>query len=193
MPEAQVSARVQSPLARCGGGGLNVRIQGEDLAKLTEIANEIEQVVHNALGAVDPNNSAQLRDPEVRAILDRERLADLRLNATQVSDAMRTMVGGTVVTSFGQTSAGRVQFVDRQRRDRANSRARHLPLVVDNQTTVRLDQVANIVKDAEDGPYPARPPARGRDQLACQSARLAVWPATSAPSLDAMPCSKGTS
>lgn len=150
VPEAQVSARVQSPLAGGGGGGLNVRIQGEDLAKLTEIANEIEQVVRNTPGAVDPNNSAQLRDPEVRAILDRERLADLRLNATQVSDAMRTMVGGTVVTQLRPDVGNQVDI-----RLIANDATRAspavlgtLPLVVDNQTTVRLDQVATIVKDA---------------------------------------------
>ena len=49
-----------------GGGGLNVRIQGEDLTKLTEIANQVEEIIGNTPGAVDPNNSAQLRDPEVR-------------------------------------------------------------------------------------------------------------------------------
>ena len=125
-------------------------IQGEDLNKLTEIANEIEQVIRNTPGAVDPNNSAQLRDPEVRAILDRERLADLRLNATQVSDAMRTMVGGTVVTQLRPDVGNQVDI-----RLIANDATRAspavlgtMPLVVDNTTTVRLDQVARIVKDA---------------------------------------------
>ena len=150
VPEAQVSARVQSPLAGGGGGGLNVRIQGEDLGKLTEIANQVEQVIRNTPGAVDPNNSAQLRDPEVRAILDRERLADLRLNATQVSDAMRTMVGGTVVTQLRPDVGNQVDIrMIANDATRANPAALGtLPLVVDNQTTVRLDQVARIVKDA---------------------------------------------
>ena len=150
VPEAQVSARVQSPLAGGGGGGLNVRIQGEDLAKLTEIANEVEQVIRNTPGAVDANNSAQLRDPEVRAILDRERLADLRLNATQVSDAMRTMVGGTVVTQLRPEVGNQIDIrLIANDATRANPAVLGtIPMVVDNTTTVRLDQVAQIVKDA---------------------------------------------
>jgi HAE1 family hydrophobic/amphiphilic exporter-1 len=150
VPEAQVSARVQSPLAGGGGSGLNIRIQGEDLGKLTEIATNVEQIVRETPGAVDANNNAQQRDPEVRAILDRERLADLRLNATQVSDAMRTMVGGTVVTQMRPDVGNQVDI-----RLIANDATRAnpallgtMPLVVDSTTAVRLDQVARIVKDS---------------------------------------------
>ncbi|MGE3270172.1 MAG: efflux RND transporter permease subunit [Chloroflexota bacterium] len=150
VPEAQISARVQSPLAGGGGNGLSVRIVGEDLTKLTEIANQVESIVEQTDGAVDASNDAQLRDPEVRAVLDRERLADLRLNATQVSDAMRTMVGGTVVTQLRPEVGNQIDVrLIANDATRANpSQLGNLPLVVDANTTVRLDQVARIMKDA---------------------------------------------
>ncbi|MCC7368519.1 MAG: efflux RND transporter permease subunit [Chloroflexi bacterium] len=150
VPEAQVSARVQSPLAGGGGSGVNIRIAGEDLGKLSEIATQIETIVRETEGAVDANNNAQQRDPEVRAVLDRERLADLRLNATQVSDAMRTMVGGIVVTQLRPDVGNQVDIrLIANDATRANpGQLGQLPLVVDATTTVRLDQVALIAKDA---------------------------------------------
>jgi HAE1 family hydrophobic/amphiphilic exporter-1 len=150
VPEAQLSARVQSPLAGGGGSGLSIRIAGEDLGKLTEIAQAVEQIVRETPGAVDANNNALQRDPEVRAVLDRERLADMRLNATQVSDAMRTMVGGTVVTQLRPEVGNQVDIrLIANDATRANpSQLGQIPLVVDATTTVRLDQVAKIVKDA---------------------------------------------
>jgi multidrug efflux pump subunit AcrB len=99
VPEAQLRASVSSPLAGGGGGGLSIDIQGDDFTKLGEIAKQIEQVARETPGAVDVQNNAEQRDPEMRAIIDRERAADLRINATQIADSMRAMVG-TVVTQL---------------------------------------------------------------------------------------------
>jgi HAE1 family hydrophobic/amphiphilic exporter-1 len=100
IPDAQVRATVSNPLAGGGGGSMSVRIQGDDFDKLAEIAGKIEDVVRDVDGAVDILDNAQQRDPEYRAVVDRERLADAGLNATQVSDMMKMMVGGVVVTEM---------------------------------------------------------------------------------------------
>ena len=150
VPEAQVRASVSSPLAGGGGGGLSIRIQGDDLAKLGEIASQVEQAAKTVPGAVDVQNNAEQKDPEVRAIVDRERLADMRLNATQIGDTMRTMVGGTVVTQMrpevGDQVDIRVIAADAVRA--TPSRLGAIPLIVDATTTVRLDQVARLVVDS---------------------------------------------
>jgi HAE1 family hydrophobic/amphiphilic exporter-1 len=149
-PEAQVRASVSSPLAGGGGGGLSIDILGDDLTKLGEIASQVATVAGTVPGAVDVQNNAEQRDPEVRAIIDRERLADLRLNATQVGDAMRTMVGGTVVTQLRPDVGNQVDI-----RMIASDAARAspgqlgaIPMVVDNNTIVRLDQIATLVTDS---------------------------------------------
>jgi HAE1 family hydrophobic/amphiphilic exporter-1 len=150
VPEAQVRASVSSPLAGGGGGGLSIDIQGEDFAKLGEVASLIEKAARETPGAVDVQNNAEQRDPEVRAIIDRERLADMRLNATQVGDAMRTMVGGTVVTQM-RPEVGNQVDIRMIAADAARANPKligAIPMVVDNTTTVRLDQVAKLVVDS---------------------------------------------
>jgi len=99
-PDAQIRASVSNPLAGGGGGALSVRVQGDDFDKLNDLASKIEAIERSVPGVVDVQNNAQQRDPEVRALVDRERLADAGLNATQISDTMKMMVGGVVVTQI---------------------------------------------------------------------------------------------
>jgi hydrophobic/amphiphilic exporter-1 (mainly G- bacteria), HAE1 family len=43
-----------------GGSGLTIRLMGEDLAKLTELANQVEAAVRAISGAVDVQNGARV-------------------------------------------------------------------------------------------------------------------------------------
>ena len=60
---------------------------------------------HDA-GAVDVNNDASQRDPELRAVLNRQRLSDLNVSASTVANALRTAVGGVVVTELKPEGSG---------------------------------------------------------------------------------------
>ncbi len=148
-PDAQIRATVFNPLAG-GGGGLNIRLLGDDLDKLGSIADQVEGAVRSVPGAVDVQNNAQQRDPEVRAVLDRERLADLKVSANSVATVLRTMVGGTVVTQLRPDGANqidvRVIATDSERASPNQLGA--VPLLGDSGNLVRLDQVATLVRDA---------------------------------------------
>ena len=150
IPEAQIRATVSSPLAGGGGQGLNIRLLGDDLDKLTEIANRYEQALRQVEGAVDVQNNAQQRDPEVRAQLDRERLADLKVSANTVATVLRTMIGGTVVTQLRPDGANqidvRVLAADAERA--SPTQLGGIPLLGEAGSIVRLDQVATLVPDA---------------------------------------------
>ncbi len=151
IPEAQIRASVSSPLAGGGGGGLSIRLQGDDLDKLAEIAGRVEEIVRTTPGAVDVQNNAQQRDPEVRAVLDRERLADLKISAGTVAAAMRTMVGGTVVTQVRPDGASQVdvRLISADGERVSPEQLGAIPILTgDGAATVRLDQVARIVRDA---------------------------------------------
>ncbi|MFN0071371.1 MAG: efflux RND transporter permease subunit [Chloroflexota bacterium] len=152
IPDAQIRASVQNPLAGGGGSGISIRIQGDDLQVLEEIAGRIESVVRSTQGAVDVQNSASQRDPEIRAVLDRERLADLRVSASAAAQALRTSVGGVVVTQLRPEGSDqldiRVIASDSERTDIAGIGG--IPLVGEGGSLVRLDQVAQIT--AQSGP-----------------------------------------
>jgi HAE1 family hydrophobic/amphiphilic exporter-1 len=149
-PEARVRASVANPLGGGGGGNaLNVRILGEDLNTLLELAKRYEDVIRQTPGAVDVNNDAADRDPEIRAVVDRQRLSDLSVSATTVATALRTAVGGTVVTQLKPEGSEQVDIrLIAADADRVNaSTLGAIPLLSDAGNVVRLDQVAAVRLD----------------------------------------------
>jgi HAE1 family hydrophobic/amphiphilic exporter-1 len=150
IPDAQIRASVQNPLAGGGGSPISIRIQGDDLKTLEDIAGRVEEVVRSTPGTVDVQNSASQRDPEVRAVLDRDRLADLRVSAAAAAQALRTSVGGVVVTQLRPEGSDqldvRVIASDSERNDVGAIGG--IPLLSDNGAVVRLDQVASITNDS---------------------------------------------
>lgn len=149
IPDAQIRASVRNPLAGGGGGGINISIQGDDMRILEDLAGQVEAAVREVPGAVDVQNSAAQRDPEIRAELDRERLADLKVTAAAAAQALRTSIAGTVATQMrpeGETQVDvRVLAADNERADPQAIGA--IPLLGEGGTLVRLDQVARLYRD----------------------------------------------
>jgi len=120
----------------------------------------VEQVVRNTPGTVDIYNDADVAQPEVQAILDRKRMADLGVTAAQVADALRTAIAGTTGTAVtqlqveGQTGIDIVVIANEQLRNDPTKLADiPIPLGSVGSTTgappavgsnVRLGQVAEL-------------------------------------------------
>src|SRR5690606_27741326 len=88
--------------------------------------------------------------PEIRAEIDRRRLSDLGVSADTVANALRTAVGGSVVTQLrpegDQQIDVRVLMSDA---DRANvSTLGALPVSTEGGQVIRLDQVAMLKQDS---------------------------------------------
>ncbi|HWP28607.1 MAG TPA: efflux RND transporter permease subunit, partial [Chloroflexota bacterium] len=107
IPGMQLRISVQSPLIGGGGGApINIRVLGNSTATLQQIASQVEAIVRRTPGTVDVYNDAAVAQPELRAVLDRRRMADLGVTASQVATALRAAIGGTTVTQLqveGQT------------------------------------------------------------------------------------------
>jgi hydrophobic/amphiphilic exporter-1 (mainly G- bacteria), HAE1 family len=100
VPGLQLRASLSSPLIGGGGTPINVRLLGDNPQTLTQLAGQVEQIIRNTAGTVDVRNDSALGEPEVRAFLDRQRMSDVGVTATQVATALRTAIGGTVATQF---------------------------------------------------------------------------------------------
>jgi hydrophobic/amphiphilic exporter-1 (mainly G- bacteria), HAE1 family len=101
IPGMRVRASVQPVLI--GGGGstpINIRLLGDNMRTLEQLANQVEDVVRNTEGTVDIRNDAAVGEPEIRAFLDRQRMSDMGVTAAQVGTALRTAIGGTSLTQF---------------------------------------------------------------------------------------------
>ncbi|MCC7367874.1 MAG: efflux RND transporter permease subunit [Chloroflexi bacterium] len=170
LPQAQVRATVANPLAQGGGGGLTIRLAGDDLGALQQLAQRVQSVVAATPGAVDVQNNAQDQLPELRAVVDRRRLDDLHLSASAVATAVRTVIGGTVATQMHPPTGDEVDVrVIAPAAQRTGDSIASIPLFGEGGTLVRLGQVANVIEDSG----PARIQRTNRQRVIEVSANVA--------------------
>jgi HAE1 family hydrophobic/amphiphilic exporter-1 len=102
IPEASISVSGGSSgfVGGGGGGGLQVRVLGDDLETLQRLAGQVEQVMRSTPGVAEVRNNSSAQLPEIRAVLNRARMAELGVTSQQVSTALRTSVAGTIVTQL---------------------------------------------------------------------------------------------
>jgi HAE1 family hydrophobic/amphiphilic exporter-1 len=101
LPGADFSFVVQG-----GPGGnekpVSLSVRGDDMTKLTLLAEKIEMIVKSTPGTVDVGNSLEVSKPEVRVQIDREKASDLGVNPYLIASTVRAMVDGFVATKFQQ-------------------------------------------------------------------------------------------
>lgn len=150
IPDAAVQTSTANPMGRGGGTAFNLDIKGDDMGTLETIVGQVEDLARGVPGIVDMRDTLAnvAGQPEVRAVLDRRKMADLGITAYQVSNAVRTAIGGSVVTQVrpeGQTQLD-VTVISNEA-DRQNlARLAALPLASTTGQNIRLGQVAQIVR-----------------------------------------------
>src|SRR5262249_35765338 len=156
---------------------INVRILGNAPQTLNQLADQIEQIIRNTPGTVDVQNNSDAAQPEVRAVLNRQRMADLGVSASQVGTALRTAIGGTTVKQLQVEGQNPIDITVISNKDLRNDLTTlgSIPIPVGNVgsgtgtttgtstgttvggatssasstvTTVRLDQVAELRQDS---------------------------------------------
>lgn len=101
IPGATSSASIDSPFGGGGGGGgINIQLRGPDLDTLSQLAEQIQQVTAGTPGLADLQNNSLAATPDVEIVLDHARMAQLGITAQQVSTALRTTIGGSVVSQL---------------------------------------------------------------------------------------------
>ena len=99
LPGADFSFVVQG-----GPGGnekpVSLSVRGDDMKKLTLLAEKIEMIIKSTQGTVDVSNSLEVSKPEVRVQIDREKASDLGVNPYLIASSVRAMVDGYVATKF---------------------------------------------------------------------------------------------
>jgi len=83
-----------------GGGEQQVEysVRGPELDVVRDLADQVENIVRQAPGAVDFANSEKLAKPEVQVHVDRDRADDLGISIAGVAMTVRNLVDGVVVS-----------------------------------------------------------------------------------------------
>jgi hydrophobic/amphiphilic exporter-1 (mainly G- bacteria), HAE1 family len=87
-----------------GGSSLALFISGPDIQKLDEYSNKLVERIKQNPNFRDADRSLQLSSPEVRIIIDRQRAADLNVQAGDVAQALSMLAAGQRVTTFSEGS-----------------------------------------------------------------------------------------
>ncbi|HZQ99323.1 MAG TPA: efflux RND transporter permease subunit [Chloroflexota bacterium] len=166
IPDANIQMTTEQAFAGGGGQGLQVRLLGDDLNELQVLARQIEQVMRQTPGVADVRNNSAAQLPEVRAVFNRQRMAELGITSQQVATALRTAITGTVVGAWRPEGQDQLDLtLIAQDADRLDlNKLADLPLTpqagggggvspagIPAGTPVRLGQVATFVRDS--GPF----------------------------------------
>ncbi len=101
-PDLRVSVQTVSVFR--GGGtrqsDVEFSLLGPDLARLTSASDRIAQAMRDDPGFVDVDTTLSIRKPELRAVIDRERAADLGIRVDDIAATLGLLVGGEPVSKY---------------------------------------------------------------------------------------------
>lgn len=91
-------------ISNIGGGGRNYDVQfnlvGPDLDKLMDYSDQLMAKMRQQRGVVDVDITLANRKPELRIEVDRPKASQFGLQIQDISDTLRTLVGGEIVGTF---------------------------------------------------------------------------------------------
>ena len=97
---------------------MEIEVTGSDMEKLSELSNQVLEIVNETPGIVDAKISLTLGKPELNIYPRREELSDLGLTAGQVALGLRQMIEGEVAGKYregGDEYDIRVKLSQRER------------------------------------------------------------------------------
>ncbi|HXG95055.1 MAG TPA: efflux RND transporter permease subunit [Blastocatellia bacterium] len=140
---------VQVPGAISGGGFVNADvvfvIRGPEIAKLKEYSNKVVEILRNTPGAVDTDTTLEEGKPEVRVNINRDKASDLGVSVGSIAGALRTMVGGQVISSYKEGDDRydvRLRVDEKYRADASGVAQLYVPSL--KAGNVRLDNVVSL-------------------------------------------------
>jgi hydrophobic/amphiphilic exporter-1 (mainly G- bacteria), HAE1 family len=100
VPGAEIKEEVINPLSPDGESGLVVNIYGYDQAKKKELSDVIKERIAAVPGIASVFSSSDVGRPELRIVMDRERISRNNMNTQQVANAVGNAVKGSLATTF---------------------------------------------------------------------------------------------
>jgi HAE1 family hydrophobic/amphiphilic exporter-1 len=142
-----------APSFNIGGGNFDIDFvfRGPELTELAKYADTLRQKTKEIGGIVDADTTLKLDKPELRVHINRERAADLGVDTSNISTALRLMVGGDdQVSRFRDPSVNedydvQLRLSERDRKDAATISRLYVPST--RAGLVRVDSLVDIKEE----------------------------------------------
>ena len=164
-----------APSFNIGGGQQDIDFvfRGPELNALAKYAESLRQQTKQIGGIVDADTTLKLDKPELRVHINRERAADLGVDTSNISTALRLMVGGDdQVSRFRDASVNedydvQLRLSERDRKDVATIARLYVPS--SRAGLVRVDNLVDIKEELS----PSRIDRLDRQRMAAMRAGVA--------------------
>lgn len=142
-----------APSFNIGGGNFDIDFvfRGPELTQLAKYADTLREKTKEIGGIVDADTTLKLDKPELRVHINRDRAADLGVDTSNISTALRLMVGGDdQVSRFRDSSVNEdydveLRLSEQDRRDAATISRLYVPST--RAGLVRVDNLVDIKEE----------------------------------------------
>ncbi|HAC16502.1 MAG TPA: hypothetical protein DCE78_11250 [Bacteroidetes bacterium] len=145
VPGADIREVRQNPLNPDGDDGLIINIYGFDVNQKKEIADGIRGSVMQLEQVIGATSSADEGRPELRIVMDRERISRLNMTTSQVANIISNAVRGSVATTFVEQGVEYTVLVQLAAEEKSDSQAlEDIQVRTPDGTWVPLRSIARI-------------------------------------------------
>ncbi|MEO1023429.1 MAG: efflux RND transporter permease subunit, partial [Bacteroidota bacterium] len=145
VPGVDIQETIQDPLSPDGENGLIVQIYGYEGDIRKDLSDGVKEKLAQIEGVVSAYSTADQGRPELRLVMDRERISLVGMNTNQVATAVSNAVQGNVATSFVDQGVEFEVLVELDPRDKAQSNdLENLQVQTPDGTWMPLKNLARI-------------------------------------------------
>lgn len=99
IPDGNVKVHLSGGIGP-GNQPVEIQLAGDDANELNSVARKIKTVVASTEGVINADLSSKMGKPEIRALIDRDKAADLGFDVATIASALRTSVAGSSDTRY---------------------------------------------------------------------------------------------
>ncbi|MEN9839295.1 MAG: hypothetical protein RL177_774 [Bacteroidota bacterium] len=145
VPGAEIREVRQNPLNPEGEEGLIINIFGFDLNVKKDLADGVKAALMRVDGVVSATSSADAGRPELRVIMDRERIARLGLSTSSVAQTISNSVRGSQATTFVDQGVEYTILVQLASENRGDSKSiEDIQIRLNDGTYIPLRSIARV-------------------------------------------------
>ncbi|GAB2775570.1 efflux RND transporter permease subunit [Rhabdobacter roseus] len=147
IPGVKVTVAPTSITGNANQAPIQIAIKGTDLPTIRQVAAQVKDLVVTVPGTQNVEYSVDDPKPEVAVNLDRQKMADLGINASEVGIALQTAFRGDDRTKFKQNGNEYDIMISLDQFDRSNvNDIRRLTFVSNKGQSFELSQFASVAE-----------------------------------------------
>jgi HAE1 family hydrophobic/amphiphilic exporter-1 len=123
VPGAEIREVRENPLNPEGDDGLIINIYGFELDQKKELANGVRERILELEGIIGATSTADEGRPELRVVMDRERISRINMTTSQVANYVSNAIRGSIATTFVEQGVEYSVLVQLAAEEKTDSRA----------------------------------------------------------------------